>query len=80
MAGTVAIYGHIRRLWKDKSVSGVSIWAAAFFTSWGFWNLYYYPHLGQWWSFLGGLGIVCGNCIWVGGLVYYSRRPGGKRS
>ena len=76
--GTVAIAGHIVRVIKDKTVAGVSIWAAVFFASWGVWNLYYYPHLGQWWSFAGGIGIVLGNLTWIALLIYFTKHPGGK--
>ena len=62
------------RVIKDKQVKGVSIICIAFFTCWGFWNLYYYPHLEQWFSFFGGLFIVTANCLWVGLMIYYSGR------
>lgn len=77
--GALAIFVHCRRLWKDKHVAGVSIWATVFFASWGFWNLAYYPHLAQWASFAGGCGIVLGNCVWIAGMIYYTRKPGGRR-
>ncbi len=77
--GAVAIFGHVRRVLKDKAVAGVSIMSTVFFASWGFWNLYYYPHLGQWASFAGGLAIVLGNICWIAGMVYYKKHPGGKR-
>ncbi|KKN02521.1 hypothetical protein LCGC14_1116930 [marine sediment metagenome] len=80
LLGTFAILGHFRRIIKDKKVAGVSIMATVFFASWGVWNLYYYPHLGQWWSFVGGIGIFIGNLLWIGGLVYYTKYPGGQRS
>lgn len=75
LLGAVAIYGHIRQLVKDKAVAGVSIMATIFFASWGVWNLFYYPHLGQWVSFAGGLLIVIGNLCWISGLVYYTKHP-----
>jgi predicted membrane channel-forming protein YqfA (hemolysin III family) len=78
LLGAAAIFGHVLRLWKDKRVAGVSILATIFFASWGFWNLYYYPHLDQWASFAGGLGIVTGNCVWIAGMIYYTKRPGGR--
>lgn len=78
MLGAVAILGHVRRVFKDKAVAGVSIWSTVFFASWGFWNLYYYPQLEQWASLAGGVAIVLGNCLWIGGLVYYTRHPKGK--
>lgn len=72
--GSVAIFAHCHRLWKDKQVRGASWLATAFFTAWGFWNLYYYPHLDQWWSFAGGIGIATANLLWVGMMVYYIRK------
>lgn len=73
LLGGVFIWMHIRQILKDKAVKGVSIPATGFFTSWGFWNLYYYPHLGQWWSFTGGVVIVLANIIWISLMLYYSR-------
>ena len=66
----------IRRLYREKVVRGVSWVHIAFFSLWGVWNLYYYPHLGQWYSFVGGIGIVIFNSIWVGMMIRYSK--GGK--
>lgn len=60
-----------RRLRADKAVHGVSLLHIAFFNSWGFWNLGYYPSLGQWWSFVGGLGVVTANTTWLCMLIYY---------
>jgi peptidoglycan biosynthesis protein MviN/MurJ (putative lipid II flippase) len=70
---------HCRRLYIDKQVKGVSLIATIFFTSWGFWNLYYYPWLGQWLSFFGGLAIVSANALWIAMMVYYTLRPHGRK-
>ena len=59
------------RVIKDKAVAGVSIISVIFFTLWGFWNLYYYPHLNQMISFFGGLLIVAANTFWVVLLLKY---------
>lgn len=67
------VANHCRRVLKDKQVKGVSIISSAFFTSWGFWNLYYYPHLNQWLSFLGGLSIVTANTVWVCLMLKYRK-------
>lgn len=66
-----AILLHVRTLYKDKKVHGVNWIATSFMASWGIWNLYYYPHLGQWMSFYGGLFIVVANAIWLGMMIYY---------
>ncbi len=62
------------RLYKDKKVTGISCAPVIFFSAWGLWNLYYYPSLGQWFSFLGGLLIVTVNTIWLGMVGYYAWR------
>ena len=36
------------KLYKDKKVRGLSFVHIAYFTMWGYWNIHYYPHLGQW--------------------------------
>ena len=59
------------KLYKEKTVRGVSWLHAGFFASWGFWNLYYYPHLNQWFSFVGGIAIVIVNTLWLIQLIYY---------
>lgn len=61
----------IIQLYKDKVVRGVSWMHVAFFSTWGFWNLFYYPHLEQWWALAGGIGIVSANTTWLMQLLYY---------
>lgn len=78
-AGSLAVAMSCLRLYKDKQVHGLSTLTAAFFTSWGFWNLYYYPSLGQFWSGLAA-GLVClVNATWLGMIFYYRKYPGGRR-
>lgn len=69
--GGLLILNHCRAVLKDKAVKGVSIFSTAVFTAWGFWNLFYYPHLDQWYSFTGGLVIVSANALWVYLLMKY---------
>jgi hypothetical protein len=72
--GGMFIIANILKLWRDKSVKGVWPPAVAFFTTWGFWNLYYYPSLGQWFSTICGAIIAFFNTIWVILLFYYQRK------
>ena len=73
LLAAVMVLNHCRVLYRDKAVKGISILSTAFFASWGAWNLYYYPSLGQWWSFAGGVGIVLANALWVALLLRYRK-------
>lgn len=72
--GAVFVANHCRVLYAQKSVRGLSVVSVAFFAAWGVWNLWFYPSLGQWMSFVGGLGIVAANLIWIVMLLYYKKR------
>ena len=67
----------IRRVLADKRVAGVSLIGVAFFTAWGVWNVYFYPHVGAWLSGLAAVGVCIANAAWLSLLVYYSKHPGG---
>lgn len=71
--GGAAVLGHCWQLLKDKQVKGVNMLSCFFFTAWGYWNLFYYPHLNQWLSFAGGILIVLGNTLWLGLIIKYKR-------
>lgn len=74
LLGAPFIWLSIFNLLKTKKVNGVSWINVAFFTAWGYWNLFYYPHLGQWLSMFGGIAVVISNSIWVWFLIKYSRK------
>ena len=78
LLGGFFVVNNCRVLYYDKSIKGVSILSTSFFTSWGMWNVYYYPTLDQWWSFFGGCSLVFTNVIYVSLMIYYKRFPGGK--
>ncbi len=70
--GGIFISISIYKLYKEKIVRGVSWIHVGFFSAWGIWNLYYYPTLGQWMSFYGGIGVTSTNSIFLGQLIYYT--------
>jgi hypothetical protein len=72
--GVFAIALSVHNLHSAKIVRGVSWPHVAFFTTWGFWNLFYYPSLEQWFSFSCGLALVAVNAIWLAQILYYSRK------
>lgn len=55
----------IRKLYHSKQVRGVSWTPFAYFMIFGLWNLFYYPSLDQWFSFVGGIAIITTNIIWL---------------
>lgn len=77
--GSIFICFSIAKVLKDKEVKGISWIHASFFTAWGFWNLFYYPSLDQWFSFFGGVAIVSANFVWVVLLIYFSVKDGSIR-
>ena len=72
--GSIMAWLNVAVLYRAKEVRGVSVSAFAFFAAWGVWNLYYYPHLNQWASFVGGVPLACANVAWVVLAVIYRRR------
>lgn len=67
------------RLYKDKEVRGWSLSTQIFFTTWGYWNLWYYPHLNQWMSFVGGLFVILTNTTWTVLAIYYTQKNKKKK-
>lgn len=74
--GASALALNVRRLWRDKTIQGVHWASTAFFAAWGFWNLAYYPSLGQWASFAGGCALVAANLVWLISLAIIVNRRG----
>lgn len=68
------LLNNCRVLYKDKVVKGVSKITTTFLVLWGIWNLYYYPHLGQIFSFWGGIGVVASNALYLSMMVYYRNK------
>ena len=67
------LWNNVRLLWKQKKVRGISILSIFMFTLWGYWNLFYYPFLGQWASFFAGAVIVLANTAWVALAIKYRK-------
>lgn len=62
--GALVLSLHVKALLKEKQWRGVSWVPFAFFTSWGVWNLFFYPMVGCWWSFAGGVALVAVNAVY----------------
>lgn len=71
-AGAGFMLLNIRSVMRHRSAAGADWRAVAFFGAWGLWNLFFYPHLGQWASFAGGCALVAANAVYVALLLRYS--------
>jgi hypothetical protein len=72
--GFFAVMFSCIRLMRDREVKGVSLVTTSFFTSWGFWNLYYYPHLGQSLSGAAAAAVCAANLFWCALILRYRGR------
>ena len=70
----IFVLNHCRVLLKDKDVKGVSVLSEVFFIAWGFWNVIYYPHLGQDLSFKCGVFLCVTNLIKMALLLKYKEK------
>lgn len=73
-SGALFVLNNCRTLVKDKLVRGVSLLTTVYFTAWGIWNVYYYPALGQSWSFDAGMCICTANILWIALMLYYKHK------
>jgi uncharacterized membrane protein YfcA len=69
--GFFAVMASCLKLMKDKKVNGVSLITVGFFTTWGFWNLLYYPYLHQTASAVAAGGVCIANTLWCFLLYKY---------
>lgn len=72
--GSLLTWGNAVRVYKDRGYAGIYLPATVFFFFWGLWNLFYYPSLRQWWSFVGGASLVLANYVWVFAMIHYGRK------
>lgn len=64
-AASIFVWFNVMALRRDRVVKGVHWTPIAVFAVWGYWNMYYYPHLDQWWSFFAGIGVAVANTVWI---------------
>jgi hypothetical protein len=71
--GAILLLLNCRQIYVDKELKGMSVVPFLFYTSWGFWNLYFYPSVEAYWSFAGGFFVVLVNAVYCGMIFYYRR-------
>lgn len=74
LAGAAASTWNIITLCRHKQVRGFSSNSFWYFFAWGCWNLWYYPSLGQWMSFSGGIALTLSNGLYAALSLYFLKR------
>lgn len=69
--GSIFILNHSRVLLRDKTVRGVSLLSVLFFSCWGVFNMFYYDHLEQNFSWYAGIMVLISNSIYAYLIVYF---------
>jgi len=72
--GAFAVLPSILEAHRTKRIMGVSIITSLFFTSWGLWNIFYYPSLTQTWSGYAAILMTATNAFYLW-QVYKYRDP-----
>jgi hypothetical protein len=78
--GSLMVFKSCYIVYRDKVVRGVSLLANLYFTSWGMWNIYYFPHLHQFWSFSAEMCICTANILWLFLMLYYKQKEKTRNS
>lgn len=72
--GALAISLSVVRAIRERLIAGVSFAHVTFFTAWGLWNLFYYPHLDQLWSFAAGVLLTIVNAVYLVLWIKFHKR------
>jgi hypothetical protein len=71
--GAVMITLSTHKLLRERIVRGIHWGQVAFFTSWGVFNMFYYPSIDQVWSFRGGCLVFAANMVYLINLIRFYR-------
>jgi hypothetical protein len=73
--GSVAVWANFCAVVKDRGYAGTRWPMMVFFMSWGMWNLYFYPHLGQAISFYASWSLSLANASVLAAMIYFGKKP-----
>lgn len=71
IGGSCFLWLNVWSLYKEREVKGVHWGSVAFFTILGFWNLFFYSTLSQWYSLFAGISSVMANIVWLCLVTFY---------
>jgi hypothetical protein len=73
-AGSLAAWANVRTLWKDKGYAGISVAVMGFFAARSLWRGYFYLHLGQTGSMVGGASNAFAYCLFVILMIHFGKK------
>jgi hypothetical protein len=79
MAGAISRTFDCVQLYRAKRFVGGSLFTAFFFLMWGFFNIVFYPSLGQTYSYLAALALTTMNALWLVMAMYFNWRIARKK-
>ena len=75
IVGSFFIWLSVYSLWKDRHYAGVHFGLMVFYAGWSVWDLFFYWHLGQMFSFYAGFNSMMASVLWVILAAYYGKTP-----
>ena len=73
-AGSLAAWANVVTLYRDRGYAGISVCVMGLFAARSLWRGWFYLHLHQPVSTLGGCSNACAYCVFVGLMVYFGKR------
>ena len=73
-AGSLAAWANVVTLYRDRGYAGISVCVMGLFAARSLWRGWFYLHLHQPMSTLGGCSNACAYCVFVGLMVYFGKR------
>lgn len=80
LLGSFFAFLNVRAILRDRNIAGIDWRTTAFFALWGTYNLFYYPHLHQFFSVIGAAFIVVINGMWVVLVMKYKQEAEDERA
>ena len=73
-AGSLAAWANVWTLWRDRGYAGISVLVMVVFAARSLWRGYFYLHLHQPMSVLGGMSSAFAYCLFVILMIYFEKK------
>ena len=73
-AGSLAAWANVVTLYRDRGYAGISVGVMGFFAARSLWRGWFYLHLGQPMSVIGGCSNAFAYCLFVILMIHFGKR------